>query len=212
MLEIRDLTVRRGARTVLDRFCLSVHTGEVVALTGPSGAGKSTLLDAICGFARVESGSVVLDGRDITDVPAHRRGIVLMSQSGDLFPGMDVADNIAYGLKRRGVPRHERAARVRALLAMTGLDGFEQRSVGSLSGGEARRVALARALAPEPAVLLLDEPLTGLDEQTHQVLVADLGRLLAEAGTTVLLVTHDRDEARAIATRVEHLGSGNMEP
>lgn len=212
MLEVRELTVRHGARTVLERFSLTVRTGEVVAITGPSGAGKSTLLDAICGFVRIESGSIVLDGRDITAVPPHRRGIVLMSQSGDLFPNLNVGDNIAYGLGRRGVPRRQRDARVRSLLEMVGLDGYERRDVGTLSGGEARRVALARALAPAPAVLLLDEPLTGLDERTHRALMADLGRVLGGAGTTVLLVTHDAEEARALATRVEELRDANMEP
>lgn len=210
MLEVRDLTVRHDDRTILDRFSLVVGTGEIVAITGPSGAGKSTLLDAICGFVRIESGSILLDGRDVTGLPPHARGIVLMSQTGDLFPAMDVAANIAYGLARRRVPRHEQSRRVSALLGMIGLEGFEHRDVRSLSGGEARRVALARALAPGPAVLLLDEPLVGLDEETHRTLMADLRGVLTAAGTTVLMVTHDVEEARTIATRVESLRDGNM--
>lgn len=205
MLEVRGLTVRHGNTTVLSDYSLCVDTGEIVAVVGPSGAGKSTLLNCICGFTRIESGSVLLDGRNITNLAPHQRGIVLMSQGGDLFPTMDVAANIAYGLRRRKTDRREIDRRVSGLLDMVGLAGFEHRDVSSLSGGEARRVALARALAPAPAVLLLDEPLVGLDETTHGEVMADLVALLRREGTTVVLVTHDLEEARTVADRIEQL-------
>jgi len=201
MLATRDITVRFGERTVLDHVSLQVATGEVVALLGPSGAGKSTLLRVIAGVLTADGGSVWLDDRDITALPAHRRNIGLVFQDEQLFPHLTVAGNIGFGLRMQGIARALAAARVDELLHLIGLTAFANRPVTQLSGGEAKRVALARSLAPRPAVLLLDEPLTGLDRDLHDRLAGELAALLRATGTTALLVTHDRDEAVAIADR-----------
>jgi thiamine transport system ATP-binding protein len=201
MLAARDVVVRFGERTVLDRVSLEVATGEVVALLGPSGAGKSTLLRVLAGLLVADGGSVWLDDRDITHVPSHQRNIGLVFQDEQLFPHLTVAQNIGFGLKMRRLERAAVAARVEELLTLVGLPDFGDRSVSNLSGGEAKRVALARSLAPRPAVLLLDEPLTGLDRDLHDRLAGELADVLRATGTTALLVTHDHDEAAAIATR-----------
>jgi thiamine transport system ATP-binding protein len=202
VLEVRDITVRFGGRTVLDRVHLSVGDREVVALQGPSGSGKSTLLRVIAGLMAPDSGTVHLDGRDLTRVPPHRRGIGLVFQDDQLFPHLDVEANVAFGLRMLRGRAPDRRARVHELLQLVGLDGFGDRSVTSLSGGEAKRIALARSLAPAPPLLLLDEPLTGLDRALHDRLTADLGRVLRTTGTAALVVTHDTREAAAIADRV----------
>lgn len=207
MLEVREITVVFDHRPVLSAVSLTVGTGEVVALLGPSGSGKSTLLRVIAGLLVADEGSVWLDDRDITTVPAHRRNIGLVFQDEQLFAHLTVADNIGFGLRMQGLGRREIAERVVELLDRVGLPGFAERQVAKLSGGEAKRVALARSLAPHPAVLLLDEPLTGLDRDLHDRLAADLAGLLRSTGTTALLVTHDPDEAASIADRVESLPS-----
>ncbi|MBU6317162.1 MAG: ABC transporter ATP-binding protein [Acidobacteria bacterium] len=187
---------------------MHLDDAEVVAVLGPSGCGKSTLLRVVAGLLQPDSGSVWLDGRDVTDLPPHRRGIGLMFQDEQLFPHLDVAANVGFGLRMQRVPAPQAAERVEEMLRLVGLPAFGERMVQHLSGGEAKRVALARALAPRPRVLLLDEPLTGLDRDLHDRLVADLGSVLAAAGTTTLLVTHDRDEASALASRVVNWQSG----
>lgn len=206
MLDVREVTVRFGERVVLDSVSLGVATGEVVALLGPSGSGKTTLLRVIAGLLHPDSGTVWIDGRDVTTLAAHRRQIGLVFQDDQLFPHRDVAGNIAFGLRVAGRSRAEQGARVRELLELVGLPGFERRRVESLSGGEAKRVALARSLAPGPRVLLLDEPLSGLDPALHDRLAADLATLLRTTGTTAVMVTHDRAEAAAVADRAVHLG------
>lgn len=206
-LEVRDLVVRFGERTVLDGVGLEVADAEVVAVLGPSGSGKSTLLRVIAGLLAPDAGSVLLDGADVTDLPAHRRGVGLVFQDEQLFPHLDVAANISFGLRMQGATRQSAAERVEELLTLVGLAGFHDRRVGSLSGGEAKRVALARSLAPRPKVLLLDEPLTGLDRELHDRLVTDLAALLRATHTTAVLVTHDHDEAAAIAERTISLAS-----
>ncbi len=202
MLDVTDLVVQFGERTVLDRVSLHVTDGEVVALLGPSGAGKSTLLRVVAGLLRPDAGSLTLDGVDITDQPAHARNIGMMFQDEQLFPHLDVAANVAFGPRMHRWPASMVTARVDELLAIVGLAGFATRRIERLSGGEKKRVALARALAPRPAVLLLDEPLTGLDRELHDRLIAELAEVLRATGTTAVVVTHDHDEATALASRV----------
>lgn len=206
MLDVHEVTVRFGERTVLDQVSLSLDRGEVVALLGPSGSGKTTLLRVIAGLLRPDAGTVRIGGRDVTEVAAHRRQVGLVFQDDQLFPHHDVAGNIAFGLRIAKWPRDEQRARVTELLELVGLSGFEHRRIEALSGGEARRVALARSLAPRPAVLLLDEPLSGLDPELHDRLATDLAAVLRATGTTTLMVTHDRAEAAIVADRAVHLG------
>ncbi|MCE9622733.1 MAG: ABC transporter ATP-binding protein [Actinomycetia bacterium] len=207
MLAVVDITVRFGEITVLEGMSLELAGGEVVALVGPSGVGKSTLLRVVAGLLRPDAGSVVLDGKDITALPTHQRNIGLMFQNEQLFPHMSVTDNIAFGLRMQHQSRTAIAGRVTELLQLVGLDGFGERDIDRLSGGEAKRVALARALAPKPVVLLLDEPLTGLDRELHDRLAIDLAALLRATGTTALLVTHDAEEAAVIADRTVTMGT-----
>jgi thiamine transport system ATP-binding protein len=201
-LEVDQLVVRFGQRSVIDSVSFAVASGEVVAVLGPSGAGKSTLLRAIAGLLRPDAGTIVLDGVDVTERPAHLRNIGLMFQDEQLFPHLDVRANIAFGPRMHRWPPGEVEARVEELLELVDMRGFGPRRVERLSGGEKKRVALARALAPRPAVLLLDEPLTGLDRELHDRLVGELARVLRAAATTAVVVTHDRDEAEALASRV----------
>jgi thiamine transport system ATP-binding protein len=204
-LDVVDVTVTFGARAVLDHVAFTVEPGEVVALLGPSGSGKSTMLRVIAGLVAVESGRVFVDGHDVTATPTHRRGVGMVFQDEQLFTHLDVAANVAFGLRVRGDDRAAQVARSEELLALVGLTGFDRRSVVDLSGGEAKRVALARTLAPSPRVLLLDEPLTGLDRELHDRLVVDLRDILRAEETTSVLVTHDVDEAEAIADRTIRL-------
>jgi len=205
VLTANEITIRFGERTVLDSVSLKVASGEVVALLGPSGVGKSTLLRVIAGLLQADSGSVWLNDRDVTRLPSHRRNIGLVFQDEQLFPHLTVAENVGFGLRMQRVGRTETAARVEELLQLVGLEAFANLHVTKLSGGEAKRVALARSLAPRPAVLLLDEPLTGLDRELHDRLATELAALLRTTATTALLVTHDLDEATAIADRIERL-------
>jgi thiamine transport system ATP-binding protein len=211
-LDVVDVHVSFGNTTILGGVDLSVAAGAVVGLLGPSGSGKSTLLRVIAGLIAPDRGVVRLDGTDVTALPTHRRGIGMVFQDEQLFNHLDVASNIAFGLRMRGVPPADRAERIGKLLALVGLEGFQRRRVTDLSGGEAKRVALARSLAPSPRMLLLDEPLTGLDRELHDRLVGDLGDILRAERTTSLLVTHDRDEAETISDRVvtvaELVGNG----
>ncbi len=207
MLDVRDVSLSFDGHPVLQRAALQVPTGDVVALLGPSGAGKSSLLRVIAGLLVPDTGTVWLDGREVTHVPPHQRHIGLMFQNEQLFPHLDVAANIGFGLRMQGATKTAIATRVEELLTVVGLQGFGQRRVAHLSGGEAKRVALARALAPRPAVLLLDEPLTGLDRELHDRLALDLASILRSTVTTAVLVTHDHDEAATVADRTVVLGA-----
>lgn len=204
-LSVRHVTLDYDGAPLLRGLNLEVESGEIVAILGPSGSGKSSLLRVIAGLVSSATGTVRLGDHDITAAPPHRRGVGMVFQSGQLFPHMSVGDNVAYGLKTKKVPAHERAARVAEMLSLVHLSGFEPRRVETLSGGEATRVALARALAPRPSLLLLDEPLTGLDRDLHDDLAAQVRSVLKEAGITSVLVTHDQDEARTVADRIVHL-------
>ena len=199
MLNISNLSVAFGNTVIVDNVSLVVPTGETLAITGPSGIGKTTLLHAICGIVRTTHGTVHIDDSDITTLPTHKRGIGLVSQTGDLFPNMTVSQNIEFGLRITRMPKADRLTHVNELLEMVNLAQLAHRDVAELSGGEARRIALARALAPHPRVLLLDEPLSGLDQTTHDALMTDLSRVLKQTATTALLVTHDHSEADFLA-------------
>lgn len=187
---------------IFSRLSLENSEGEIVAILGPSGSGKSSLLRIICGLTPPSSGTVQLQGEDITHVAPHRRNIGMVFQGTFLFPHLTVSENIAYGLKMRKDSKASQELRVNEMLNLIHLTNFAQRDVEHLSGGEATRVAIARALAPAPSLLLLDEPLTGLDEHLRIDLAKDLRTALTASGITAILVTHDRNEAATIADRV----------
>lgn len=201
MLRVSDIVASFDGKVVLDHLSLEVTRHEIVALVGPSGSGKSTLLRVIAGLHVPDAGSVWCDGELLDAVPPHRRGFGFVFQDEQLFPHRDVAGNVGFGPRMAGAAKGVIAARVADLLDLVRLPGFERRRVTELSGGEAKRVALARALAPSPRLLLLDEPLTGLDGALHDQLAVDLRAVLRETGTTAILVTHDLDEASVVADR-----------
>jgi thiamine transport system ATP-binding protein len=204
-LEIRDVSVDFDGSPVLTNVSLRVERGEIVAVLGPSGSGKSTLLRLVAGLVAASTGSIHIDGADIFGIPTHRRGVGLVFQNNQLFPHLDVAGNVGYGLRIARMPAAQRRARVMELLALVNMSGHADREVATLSGGEAARVALARSLATTPRILLLDEPLSGLDHDLRYALADDLRRVIRAAGSTALLVTHDPVEAERIADRVVRL-------
>ena len=208
---MEEVTVRFGDTLALDGASLEIAEGEVVALLGPSGSGKSTLLRVVAGLERPDAGRVLLGGEDVTRVPPHRRGLGVVFQDRALFGHRDVHGNVAFGLRMQGAPREEIERRVAELLELVGLAGFERRTIATLSGGERQRVALARALAPEPRVLLLDEPLGSLDSRLREKLLVDLERIFEAVGVTALHITHDLAEAFALGDRVAILRAGRIE-
>jgi thiamine transport system ATP-binding protein len=210
MLVVENVTVRFDGRAALDDVTLDVSESEVVTVLGPSGSGKTTLLRVIAGLQRPDAGRVLLDGKDLASVPPHRRGIGLVFQDHALFHHRDVAGNVGFGLRVRGDSPETLERRVHELLELVGLAGFERRSIGGLSGGEQQRVALARALAPEPRVLLLDEPLGSLDRRLRDRLLDDLTRLFEEVEVTAVYVTHDQAEAFALGDRVAVMRAGRV--
>jgi thiamine transport system ATP-binding protein len=191
----------RGAPLVTG-IDLAILPGEIVAVLGASGSGKSTLLSTLAGVTPALDGRILVDGVDVTAAPIHRRGIGIIFQEPLLFTHLNVADNVAYGLRRHGVDRATARARAADLLDWLGLAGYGSRPVDELSGGQAQRVALARALAPRPSVLLLDEPFSALDQDLRQRLAADVATMLRREEVAALHVTHDADEAAGIADRV----------
>ncbi|HEU4567382.1 MAG TPA: ABC transporter ATP-binding protein, partial [Marmoricola sp.] len=201
---------RRGQTIAVDDVSLDLPRGHVLAVLGPSGCGKSTLLRVIAGLETPDAGRVCHDGRDLANVPPHKRGFALMFQDGQLFPHQSVARNVGYPLRLRHRPRREVATRVRELLELVGLPSYGDRMPATLSGGERQRVALARALAVEPSLLLLDEPLSALDRGLRERLAAELRQILVAAGTTAVLVTHDQEEAFAIADRMAVMREGRL--
>jgi len=210
VLTLSSLSVRYGALAAVDDVSLELPTGEVLAVLGPSGCGKSTLLRAVAGLEPVTSGSIAYDGRDLHGVPTHKRGFALMFQDGQLFAHQSVAGNVGYPLRIRRRRRVEVDARVEELLDLVGLEGYADRAPATLSGGERQRVALARALAVSPRLLLLDEPLSALDKVLRERLAGDLRDILVRAGTTALLVTHDHEEAFAVADRMALMREGRL--
>ncbi|NEU94746.1 ABC transporter ATP-binding protein [Bradyrhizobium uaiense] len=201
-------TFADGTRA-LDPATLDIARGETLVLLGPSGCGKTTMLRIIAGLELPDvGGKVLFDGKDMTSVPIERRNVGMVFQSYALFPNMTVADNIAYGLKIRGVARDERAARVAELVALTNITGLENRRIDQLSGGQRQRVALARAVAIRPGILLLDEPLTALDAALRDRLRGELNRLLRALGITTIYVTHDQAEAMELGDRIVVMRKG----
>lgn len=211
MLEVRNLTVRFGDITAVDNLSLTVETGEIVCVLGPSGCGKSTLLRVIAGLEEPAAGTVRWDGEDITRLPVHRRGFGLMFQDYALFPHRSVAANVAFGLRMQGVDKKEIRRRVEEVLGRVGLVGMGDRGTGHLSGGQQQRVALARAIAPSPRLLMFDEPLGSLDRSLRERLVIELSEVLSGLGITALYVTHDQEEALALADQVMVMNNGRVE-
>ena len=211
MLEVRNLTVRFGDTTAVDDLSLMVGTGEIVCVLGPSGCGKSTLLRVIAGLEEPAAGTVRWEGEDITRLPVHRRGFGLMFQDYALFPHRSVAANVAFGLRMQGLAKNEIRLRVEEVLGRVGLAGMGNRGTGRLSGGQQQRVALARAIAPSPRLLMFDEPLGSLDRSLRERLVIELSEVLSGLGITALYVTHDQEEALALADLVMVMNSGRVE-
>jgi thiamine transport system ATP-binding protein len=202
MLALHNITVDYVGQPIFADLSLTVATKEVVSLVGPSGSGKTTLLRVIAGLEKPRTGSIVIDGTDISLLPTHQRGIGLVFQDNQLFPHLTVEQNIAYPLRMRGETKTEYQPRVESMLQLIGLQQFGSRHVQHLSGGEAKRVAVARSLIAQPSILLLDEPLTGLDTELHDRLLHDIAALLRARGTTVVHVTHDVHEATTLSDRV----------
>ena len=196
---------------VVSDISLQVAEGSFVTLLGPSGSGKSTILHMIGGFLQPTAGRILFGGTDMTALPPNRRPCNTIFQDLGLFPHMTVGENVAYGLAVRGVDAATRKQRIREMLEIVSLAGYERRRIDQLSGGQRQRVALARALVLEPAVLLLDEPLTGLDEQLRQQLRDEIGRLHRQLGGTILAVTHNQDEALSLSDRIAVLRAGRIE-
>lgn len=208
---LENISKRFAETQALDGISFSVAPGEIVALLGPSGCGKSTTLSMIAGLEKPDSGEVFWDGNSLAHLPSHQRGFGLMFQDLALFPHLNVYDNIAFGLRMSGMQRAEMDKRIQELLALVGLPGFHKRDVGTLSGGEQQRVALARSLAPSPRLLMLDEPLGALDRALRERLLADLGVILRQMNQTALYVTHDQEEAFGLADRVVLINAGRVE-
>jgi ABC-type branched-subunit amino acid transport system ATPase component len=202
MLALADITIDYEGRTILDNACLSVSRGEIVSLVGPSGSGKTTLLRVIAGLEQPSQGTVIIDNKLMTGIPTHKRDIGLVFQDNQLFPHLSVFDNIAYSLRIKRVSKALQIKKVNEMLSLIGMEDLARRDVGQLSGGEAKRIAVARALVADPFILLLDEPLTGLDAELHDRLLDDMGALLRARQTTVVHVTHDHNEAARLSDRV----------
>jgi putrescine transport system ATP-binding protein len=210
MLSVTGLTIRFGTTTAVDRLDLHVDAGELFVLLGSSGSGKTTLLRAIGGFVQPDAGSIILNGTDLAPLPPHRRPVNTMFQSYALFPHMNVAANVGFGLRMRGLSRGEIEPRVSEMLELVSLQGFGGRRPAQLSGGQQQRVALARSLAPRPSLLLLDEPLSALDRNLRRDTREELTRLQRSLGIAFILVTHDQEEALTMADRIGVMHQGHL--
>ena len=211
LLRIDGVTKRFGSFVAVDQLSLDIRAGEFFALLGPSGCGKTTLLRMLAGFETPDQGKILLNGRDIAPVLPHRRPVNMMFQNYALFPHLTVHDNIAFGLRRANMPRHEIAIRVSEMMALVKLEGLEKRKPDQLSGGQKQRVALARSLARRPDLLLLDEPLAALDKKLRESTQAELIELQRRLGTTFVIVTHDQEEAMTMAHRIGVMDCGRLE-
>jgi putrescine transport system ATP-binding protein len=211
LLRIDAVVKKFGGFRAVDRLSLDIRAGEFFALLGPSGCGKTTLLRMLAGFETPDEGRVLLDGKDIALVLPHQRPVNMMFQNYALFPHLTVRDNIAFGLKRAGMPRSAIDIRVAEMVALVKLEGLAQRKPDQLSGGQKQRVALARSLARRPKVLLLDEPLAALDKKLRESTQAELMELQRRLGTTFIIVTHDQEEAMTVASRIGVMDAGRLE-
>jgi putrescine transport system ATP-binding protein len=209
-LRTEQLVKRFDGVTAVDEVSLSIRRGEIFALLGSSGCGKSTLLRMLAGFEKPSSGAVLLDGVDIASFPPYERPINMMFQSYALFPHLNIWDNIAFGLKREGMPKAQLEARVQEMLKLVQLEAFAKRKPHQLSGGQQQRVALARSLAKKPQLLLLDEPLGALDKKLRERTQFELVNILESVGVTCVMVTHDQAEAMAMASRIAVMSHGRV--
>lgn len=210
-LTLEELTKRFGGQVAVDRVSLTIERGEILALLGPSGSGKTTTLRLLAGFEAPDSGRVLVDGEDVTALAPVARRFGMVFQHYALFPHLDVGANVAFGLESLGVKGSELTDRVAAALSLVDLAGFERRRIGALSGGQQQRVALARALAPEPRVLLLDEPLSNLDPSLRERTRREIRELIRRVGITTVLVTHEQEEAFDLGDRIALLRDGRVE-
>jgi spermidine/putrescine transport system ATP-binding protein len=210
-VELIELSKRFSDVTAVDDISLRIPGGEFFSLLGPSGCGKTTTLRLIAGFERPDGGRILLDGKDMSGTPPHKRKVNTVFQSYALFPFLSVADNVAFGLRRQRVPREERTRRVEAVLRSVRLEGLSERRPSELSGGQQQRVALARALVLNPSVLLLDEPLGALDAKLRKALQLELKTLQQEFGITFVYVTHDQEEALTMSDRIAVMSAGRIE-
>jgi putrescine transport system ATP-binding protein len=211
LLRIEGVSKTFGSFRAVDRLSLDIRAGEFFALLGPSGCGKTTLLRMLAGFETPDEGRILLGGRDIAPVLPHERPVNMMFQNYALFPHLNVRDNIAFGLKRAGMPRAAIDTRVAEMVALVKLDGMEKRKPDQLSGGQRQRVALARSLARRPKVLLLDEPLAALDKKLRDSTQLELMELQRRLGMTFIIVTHDQEEAMTMANRIGVMDAGRLE-
>jgi spermidine/putrescine transport system ATP-binding protein len=211
VVTLRGVTKRFDELVAVDQLDLDVANGEFLALLGPSGCGKTTTLRMIAGFEEPTEGEIAIDGAPVVGVPPHKRAVNTVFQQYALFPHMNVLDNVAYGLKQRGLGKRERYAKAAEALSLVHLEGRESSRPNQLSGGQQQRVALARALVLEPKVLLLDEPLGALDQKLRKAMQIELKRLQADVGITFVFVTHDQEEAMAMADRIAVMNDGRVE-
>ena len=208
IIEIQGVSKVYGNNTVLDNLSLNIRKNEFLTLLGPSGCGKTTTLKIIAGFETADSGKVVFDGNDISNLPPYKRQLNTVFQKYALFPHMNIYENIAFGLKIKKLPKEEIDKKVREMLKMVALEGFEKRSVDSLSGGQQQRVAIARALVNEPQVLLLDEPLGALDLKLRKEMQLELKKIQKRLGITFIFVTHDQEEALTMSDTIVVMNKG----